>query len=81
MIETRVLEIAERYMRASGIAPSTLGRKAVHNSSVLERIETGRVTVRTLTRLLQYLSDNWPAHLEWPRDVERPQPRDSGSAA
>lgn len=34
--------------------------------------EGGSCTLRTATLVLQWFSDNWPADLEWPRDVPRP---------
>ena len=66
--------VAERYMGARNIAGSTLCRLATGNSTVWERLPTGNVTVRTVARLMQYLSDHWPPHLEWPPDVPRPAP-------
>ncbi|WP_425154721.1 hypothetical protein [Candidatus Palauibacter sp.] len=30
--------------------------------------------MRTLRRLHEYLSDNWPEGLEWPPDIPRPEP-------
>ena len=68
------IQAAGRYMDARNIAPSTLCRLAVGNSTVWSRLPSGNVTVRTVARLMQYLSDNWPAHLEWPPDVPRPRP-------
>ncbi|WP_425152873.1 hypothetical protein [Candidatus Palauibacter sp.] len=37
-------------------------------------MKTGRVTVRTVHRVVQWLSDNWPEGLEWPADIPRPEP-------
>ena len=70
-----VVRVAERYMSARGIAGSTLCRLAVGNSTAWNRLPTGNVTVRTIDRLVRYLSDHWPDHLEWPPDVPRPEPR------
>ncbi|MXY66978.1 MAG: hypothetical protein F4Y47_00255 [Acidobacteriia bacterium] len=70
-----VLSAAERYMGARGIAGTTLCRLAVGNSTVWERLPSGHVTIRTAARLLQWLSDHWPPHLEWPPDVPRPEPQ------
>ena len=55
-----------------GIALSTLGRRAITNPTFFERMTEGHVTVRSLWRVIQYLSDNWPEGLEWPKDVDRP---------
>ena len=71
---TGVIQASERYMGARNIAGSTLCRLATGNSTVWTRLPAGNVTIRTVARLMQYLSDNWPAHLEWPPDVPRPAP-------
>ena len=65
---------ARRYMSARGIQGSTLCRLATGNSTVWVRLPTGNVTVRTIAKLMRYLSDNWPEALEWPQDVPRPAP-------
>ena len=73
--------LAERYANARGIALSTLARLAVRNSTVFDRLDRGRVTVRTLRDLVSYLSDRWPEGLEWPSDIPRPAPGAKGKAA
>ena len=74
----QIIDVCARYIGARNIAGSTLCRLAVGNSTVWERLETGRVTIRTLDRLVQYLSDQWPEGLEWPSDIPRPEPRPKG---
>ncbi len=76
-----VICTAERFMGARNIAGSTLCRVAVGNSTAWSRLPSGNVTVRTVARLMQYLSDNWPAHLEWPPDVPRPAPASEAKEA
>ena len=77
---TAVRRLSDRYLVARGIAATTLGRKAVQNSSVLHRLNSGQVTVRTVRRLVQYLSDHWPTDLAWPEDIARPSPRPAARA-
>ena len=70
----KVLRLIVRYIGARNIAGSTLCRLAVGNSTVWSRLRSGRVTVRTLIRLVQYLSDHWPPGLDWLEDIPRPEP-------
>ena len=73
----RVIRVASRYMAARGIAGTTLCRVAIGSSTAWGRLPAGGVTVRTANRLVQWLSDHWPPHLEWPPDVPRPAPQPS----
>ena len=68
-----ILRLARRYAAARQIATSTLGRVATGSSTWFDRCETGRVTIRSATAVVQWLSDHWPKELEWPADIERPE--------
>ena len=68
----RLVDLCQRYALARGIKATTLGRLTVGNSTLLDRIHTGRITIRTIERLIQYLSNHWPADVEWPADIPRP---------
>lgn len=50
-----LLRRIERYLKKSGVKPSTFGRHAGGNSSLIPRIESGTVTVRTLKRVDAWL--------------------------
>ena len=67
--------LCKLYMGARNIAGSTLCHEATGNGTVWQRLPIGRVTIRTLDRLVQYLSDHWPEGLIWPDDIPRPEPR------
>ena len=73
-----ILRLANRYATARHIATSTLAREATGSSTWFERCETGRVTIRSATAVVQWLADHWPKELEWPVDIVRPE---SGSRA
>ena len=73
-----ILRLANRYATARHIATSTLAREATGSSTWFERCVTGRVTIRSATAVVQWLSDHWPKELEWPVDIVRPV---SGSGA
>ena len=73
---SHLLRLSKRYAGARAISLSRLGGLAVANSTLFTRLESGRVTVRTLNRLVQYLSDHWPEGLAWPDDIPRPEAAD-----
>ncbi len=68
-----ILRLADRYATARHIATSTLAREATGSSTWFERCATGRVTIRSATAVVQWLSDHWPKELEWPVDIVRPE--------
>ena len=55
-----------------GIALSTLGRLTVGNSRLFNDLAQGRVTISRATRVVERLSDLWPADMPWPREITRP---------
>ncbi|WP_425155527.1 hypothetical protein [Candidatus Palauibacter sp.] len=69
-----ILILSERFAGARGIQLTTLGQKAVGSGDLFNRLNEGRVTFRTVDRLVQWLSDNWPEGLEWPPHIPRPEP-------
>ena len=77
----QIIALANSYCEERGVAPATLCQKAVGNSKFLARLEDGRVTLRSLARLIQYLSDHWPPDLAWPADVPRPGSEAPGAAS
>ena len=68
-----ILRLANRYATARHIATSTLAREAAGSSTWFERCVTGRVTIRSATAVVQWLSDHWPNELKWPVDIVRPE--------
>ena len=79
MFSTIVL--MQRYADKRGIALSTLGRLTVGSSTVADRMRAGRVTIGTVVRIEQWLSDHWPDDLAWPADIPRPPPSGREDAA
>lgn len=75
-----ILALAECYMHARRIAPSTLSHRAIRSGTWLERCATGNVTMRSAIAFVQWLSNHWPVGLEWPAGIERPAP-ERGSPA
>ena len=55
---------------------STISRLATGSGATIQRLRGGAdITTRRLARAIQYLSNHWPDHLEWPSDVPRPESR------
>lgn len=76
MFQTKpFVDALEQYARGHHIAVSTASRMATGNSDLADRIREGRVTIRTLNRLVQHLSDHWPTGVEWPAAIQRPNPQ------
>ena len=69
-----LLEVGRRYAGARGIEMSTLATYAAADGRFFRRLSEGRVTIRRMHSVMRWISDNWPAHLEWPPDVPRPAP-------
>ena len=75
-----ILTLAECYMRARRIAPSTLAHRAIRSSTWLDRCATGNVTMRSAIAFVQWLSNHWPFGLGWPAGIERPEPQPGSPA-
>lgn len=57
-------------------SPRTVARYATGSGDMYDRLRRGcDITTRRAARILQWLSDHWPADLEWPSDIPRPPPR------
>lgn len=78
MTNEQIKNIFAVYCAHTGRRPSTVGNYAVNEGKFFDRIEEGRTcTISTAQKLLGWLSDNWPADLEWPRGVPRPRKREA----
>lgn len=51
------------------------GVRICNDPGLFAKIETSRFGVRFFDRVIQSLSDQWPAGAEWPSDIPRPIPR------
>ena len=62
-----------------GRSPHTVGRLASGDGRLYHRLAAGRdITTRRAARVVQWLSDHWPAGAEWPSDIPRPAPTPGG---
>ena len=74
-----LVTLALHYARWRGVSLWRVGHLAASRGSFFVDLRDGRrhCQTNTYTRVLQWFSDNWPAELAWPTDVQRPQPSDA----
>ena len=76
MDEQSLVDIAQRFASARGITLWRVGFLAAGDGKFFARLKAGRTcTLRVARIVVQYLSDHWPAGLEWPTDILRPASR------
>lgn len=64
MHRSEVLGEISNYCRTAGLAESTFGRRAVNDGKLVGRIrDGGRISIKTLHRIRNYISDNPPEQL------------------
>jgi hypothetical protein len=69
------------YLKATGTKPTILSHAVFGNGSRLTRVLAGSagLSVDSWEKVMQYLSDHWPAGIEWPENVIRLPPRQRAS--
>lgn len=73
MHTNEIVTLAETYRLHCGRELSTISTKIVNDGKRLDSFKTGSgCTLKTYARFVQWFSDNWPADLEWPRQIPRP---------
>ena len=69
-----LFQLANLYSNRRWVRLTTLGRMINGSSTFFERLERGRVTILSAERALHWFSANWPADLDWPEGIDRPEP-------
>lgn len=66
--------LAQLYTAHTGLKLSTVSSYSSNDGKWLPRLLRGEAgcTVKRLVRTIAWFSANWPADLEWPRDIPRP---------
>lgn len=65
----------ELYAAHTHRSRKTVSRLATGSGETITRLIAGHtITLRRLSRAMQYLSNNWPPGLAWPADIPRPLP-------
>lgn len=68
-----LIDLAERYAAHRGIKLATVSTYAAQDGKYFKNLKAGAgCTLRKASALVAWFSDNWPADLEWPRDIPRP---------
>ncbi|WP_411836737.1 hypothetical protein [Paracoccus sp. ME4] len=78
-----VLKLADLYVEHSGLKQSTVSTYAAGDGKFFGSLESGMAgcTFRRADKVTAWFSENWPADLEWPRDIPRPTKPKSKEAA
>ena len=69
-----IVALADTFVRATNSSRSSLGRRVARTPSLIQRIESGSASLRTIDRLLMHISCHWPPHMDWPAEIPRPAP-------
>lgn len=73
--------LAETYAAHVNRSVTSVAEWAGLHSRLYRRLRDGHgCRVQTYNRAVQWLSDHWPADLEWPSDIPRP-PKSKKEAA
>ncbi len=78
MISTErcLIALCKIFARHKQRSLSTISRLATGSGETIARLERGgAITTRRADRAVRYLAERWPADLDWPADIPRPQPR------
>lgn len=61
-IRAELLNRSDRFCALTGKSKSVIGKQAVNDAALLKDVEEGRnFTVGTYQRVMDWLSENWPA--------------------
>lgn len=70
-----MVRMANAYSAHVGLKLSTVSSYAANDGKFFASLSDGAgCTLRRSAKILCWFSDNWPADLEWPRDIDRPKP-------
>ena len=76
-----LLDLAAAYGAHLGVTHWRVSFLVRGNGQFFKGLQDGRsCTLKTAAAVMQWFSDNWPADLEWPRQIPRP-PKSKKEAA
>ncbi len=65
--------LIENFSQSQGLKPSTVCKHMMGDGAIYMRLKNGHtITIRRYYRIIRWFSENWPADLAWPNDIERP---------
>ncbi len=81
-LEANLVALAETYASHRSVTLWRVGHQAANRGSFFVDLKGQKrhCQTNTYSRVLQWFSDHWPADLEWPAEIQRPEPR-QGEAA
>ena len=67
------MALCDLFAERTGQSVSTVSRRATGSGDTIARLRRGRaITTRRAERAFLFLSENWPASVEWPVHIPRP---------
>ncbi len=73
IFQDHILLLAQIYRNHRGIGETSLALLIMNDRSFFSRVRYGRNnTIKTYHRITEWFSAHWPADLEWPSEIERP---------
>ncbi|WP_126975544.1 hypothetical protein [Frigidibacter oleivorans] len=71
---TTFILLADTLAQHDGVTHFAISMRAFGKGDFFKGLkEGGDCRTATAARLMQWFSDHWPADLDWPRDIPRPQ--------
>ena len=71
----QLIRLAACYAEHTGRRESTVSRLATGSGATIARLRNGAaITTRRMAAASAWFSDHWPADIEWPGDIPRPEP-------
>ncbi|MFG1304194.1 hypothetical protein V5F34_08645 [Xanthobacter autotrophicus] len=75
-LSQNLLRLTSLLAQATGRTPWSTLQRLTGKGNLIASIEAGNTFyVATYDEILQAYSNNWPAGLVWPADIERPDPQ------
>lgn len=66
-------QLVERFAEGKGLSESTVSLRLFNDGQRLKLLrEGGDLGVRKVDTAIQFMSDNWPEGVAWPRHIKRP---------
>ncbi|SOC19646.1 hypothetical protein SAMN05877831_11829 [Rhodobacter maris] len=76
-----LIHLAEQLATHQGVTHYAISMRALAKGDFFKKLMSGGdCRTATAARVLIWFSENWPADLEWPRDIPRP-PKNKKEAA
>ena len=76
----QIVELAERLAAHQGVTHFAISMRIFGKGDFFKGLKGGRdCRTRTAVRALGWFTKNWPADLDWPSDIPRPQAPDAST--